>query len=581
MLEFGFLDIAIVVVFLFFSIFSSYFLTRKKQKTLKEHFQSTGKLSWFISGTGMVATTFAADTPLAVTELVYESGIAGNWVWWYGAIGSIITVYIFAPLWKRTGVTTDVAFIHLRYSGIGADILRIARSVYLGLFLNVLIMAWVNLAIFKIISVLFPAISAEWFVSALFFLAFLYTSLMGLSGISYADTFQFFFAMLGCIALAIVVLQVPEVGGIAGIKEKIAASKLSFIPNFSPTGQEKGMPFGDFLVLVLVVWWASWYPGAEPGGGGYIAQRILAAKDERSSTLATLWFTIAHYFIRPWPWILVALASLILFPALAKADRGKSYIMTLQYNSYPGINGILLATFIAAYLSTIATHLNWGASYLVNDLYKPYLVKEKDDRHYLNISVVCQLVMMLFSLLCTFYLLDSISGVWKFLISGSAGVGFILLARWFYWRINAWAEIAAFILPLCFYAIGVYVFSWKSGSYQIILFCTFLTVFATLCISFFTQPTQREVLSNFYKQVKPPGLLWQSWAKRNNVPNITSPDFLSKSLGLSALGIVLVISGLFMLGYLIFAEWQAFAISAGLFVLSAGLTYKFFPAKKD
>ncbi|MBL0266668.1 MAG: sodium:proline symporter, partial [Leptospiraceae bacterium] len=355
MIVFDWIDFLVIFLFLFFSLFIP-FLFSKKEATLKGHFQASGRLSWFVSGTAMVATTFAADTPLAVTELVAKYGISGNWLWWYGSISSIATVYFYALLWKKSGVLTDVELVNLRYSGMGASILRIFKSIYLGLIMNVIILAWVNLAMLKVAEVLIPDVSAKLIVSGLFLFAFLYTVYMGLHGISIADTFQFFFAMFGCIVLAYFILSIPEVGGIAGLKEKLPASYFHFIPDFSnPSSKEFSVE--SFLLFIGVIWWSSWYPGAEPGGGGYIAQRILAAKNVKSSLLASLWFTIAHYFVRPWPWILVALSSVILFPDLLPDDKGKGYVLVMTKSGLPqGLLGLMIAVFMAAYLSTIATH---------------------------------------------------------------------------------------------------------------------------------------------------------------------------------------------------------------------------------
>ncbi|MBK6609037.1 MAG: Na+:solute symporter [Leptospiraceae bacterium] len=453
MIVFGWIDFLVIFLFLFFSLFIP-FLFSKKEATLKGHFQASGRLSWFVSGTAMVATTFAADTPLAVTELVAKYGISGNWLWWYGSISSIATVYFFAPLWKKSGVLTDVELVNLRYSGMGASILRIFKSIYLGLIMNVIILAWVNLAMLKVAEVLIPDVSAKLIVSGLFLFAFLYTVYMGLHGISIADTFQFFFAMFGCIVLAYFILSIPEVGGIAGLKEKLPASYFHFIPDFkNPSSKEFSVE--SFLLFIGVIWWSSWYPGAEPGGGGYIAQRILAAKNVKSSLLASLWFTIAHYFVRPWPWILVALSSVILFPDLLPDDKGKGYVLVMTKSGLPqGLLGLMIAVFMAAYLSTIATHLNWGSSYLVNDLYKPYLAKDKADNHHLAVSKVFQLLMMVLSLVIAFYFIKTISGVWQFLLECGAGVGVVLILRWYIPRLNAWSELTGFIAPVFFYSVN-------------------------------------------------------------------------------------------------------------------------------
>jgi solute:Na+ symporter, SSS family len=577
------IDYSIVFTFLFVSIGVSYILTKKqKNNSYKNYFQSEGKLSWFVAGTGMVATTFAADTPLAVTELVSESGISGNWVWWYGSIGSIVTIYFFAPLWKNSGVTTDLELIQLRYSGIASHILRIFKSWYLGLFMNVIILSWVNLAMVKIARVLIPDISwsflsisfPELVVVCLILFAFVYTSVMGLSGITYTDMFQFFFAMGGCIWLAFLVLQLPEIGGLKGLVQLTPSNKLNFFPDFS---NPSGMTFYQFLTMTTIVWWSSWYPGAEPGGGGYIAQRILATKDIRSSMLSTLWFTIAHYFIRPWPWIIVALAATILFPNLNAIDKGSGYALVILKLDSIGIKGIMLAAFTSAYLSTVATHLNWGASYLTNDFLKPYIIPNKPDKVYIQFSILIQLLSVFLSLYVSFFLLETISGVWKFLLAGSAGMGFVLMARWFWWRVNAWSEIGSMVFPLVYYFIFLYLFKFKTGSVEMILATVGSVVLSIIFITYITNPTDSKTLINFYQTVKPPCYFWKNWLHKNGVVVMESEYSVIRASILSTLGVLLIFSGLFGIGYFLLGDFIRGSISTALFILSFYLTIRVFP----
>ncbi|MBP9887796.1 MAG: Na+:solute symporter [Leptospiraceae bacterium] len=578
MISFGLIDIVIIVLFLLFSFFIPY-LFSKKESTIKGHFQASGKLSWFVSGTAMVATTFAADTPLAVTELVAKYGISGNWLWWYGSISSIVTVYFFAPLWKKSGVLTDVELVHLRYCGKGSDILRIFKSIYLGFFMNVLILAWVNLAMLKVTEVLIPNLSAQLVVSGLFLFAFLYTAYMGLNGISIADTFQFFFAMFGCIVLAYFILSIPEVGGITGLKEKLPASYFNFIPDFE-NPSSKDFSVESFLLFIGIIWWSSWYPGAEPGGGGYIAQRILAAKNVKSSMLASLWFTIAHYFVRPWPWILVALSSVVLFPDILPDDKGKGYVLVMTKGDLPqGLLGLMIAVFMAAYLSTIATHLNWGSSYLINDLYKPYLAKKRTDRHHLRISKVFQILMMLVSLLISFYFIKTISGVWQFLLECGAGVGIVLILRWYIPRLNAWSELTGFIAPVAFYSISRLAFNLTSP--YSVLFTVGGVILSVILITFLTPRVDFETLKEFYTRVSPPGLFWKLWAKKNNVPQQEFEISLLHSFVLSLTGIILIFSGLFSLGNWILGNYNSLVMSISLLVFSIVLTYHLFPRHLD
>ena len=600
MISFGTIDFVIIFLFLFFSLFIPY-LFSKKETSVKGYFQASGKMSWFVSGTAMVATTFAADTPLAVTELVAKYGISGNWLWWYGSISSIVTVYFFAPLWKKSGVLTDVELVHLRYSGIGADILRIFKAIYLGFFMNVLILAWVNLAMIKVVEVLIPGIPAYLIVSGLFLFAFIYTAYMGLTGISIADTFQFFFAMFGCIVLAYFILSIPEVGGISGLKEKLPASYFQFIPDFE-NPSSKDFSIESFLLFIGIIWWSSWYPGAEPGGGGYIAQRILAAKDVKSSLLASLWFTIAHYFVRPWPWILVALSSVGLFPDLLSDDKGKGYVLVMTKGNLPqGLLGLMIAVFMAAYLSTIATHLNWGSSYLINDFYKAYLSKKRTDKHYLWMSQIFQILMMIVSLIISFHFIKTISGVWQFLLECGAGVGVVLILRWYIPRLNAWSELTGFIAPAFFYFfahigeisrtlflmtgyslfVSLERFDLGLVSPYSVLFTVFGVILSVIVVTFLTPEVDKARLHHFYNRVHPPGIFWKRWTKENSIEPKEIGIGLLHSFVLSLTGILLIFSGLFSLGNLILENYQPLVMSISLFVFSIVLTYHLFPKNLD
>ncbi|MBE7411727.1 MAG: Na+:solute symporter [Leptospiraceae bacterium] len=542
------IDLIVIGIFLFFTFGLSLFF-RKRNQSLREYFQSEGKLSWFVAGTGMVATTFAADTPLAVTELVFENGISGNWVWWSMSVGSIITAYFFAPLWKRSGAITDIELIKIRYSGKASEVLRIIKSIYFGLFVNVLVMSWVNLALLKIVKTLMPQFYPEVLVIVFFLFAFVYTAVVGLTGISYLDTFQFFFAMFGCVLLSVYAIGLPEIGGISGLIEKLPKEKLFMMPDFSIESNSKGV--WTFVILLCVVWWSSWYPGAEPGGGGYIAQRIMATKNVRSSVYSALYFTIAHYFLRPWPWILVALVGVVLYPGLSQNESGNGFVLVMQKALPEGMFGLLIAGFIAAYLSTIATHLNWGASYIVNDFYKPYVRRNREDVHYIRFSMFIQFVFVVVSLFITFFWIQTVSGVWVFLIECASGIGFVLMARWYWWRINVFSEIGAFVFSIIFYVIGKYGFHLQFPF--TVAFTSFSTVACVVLISFFTPSTDKKILENFYKTVKPSGLLWKRWAKSNGVFLNREGVSILRLILLSVAGLGLIFSGL--LNW-IFIFWQ-------------------------
>ncbi len=572
-MSFYFLDYFLILLFLSINIIIPLLYSRK-EKTVESYFSSNKNLNWFLSGTAMVATTFAADTPLAVTELVAKYGISGNWLWWYGSIGSIVTVYFFSHLWRNSNITTDLELLQIRYSGEGVKILRIYRTIFVGVVMNSMILAWVNLAMIKVIEVFFPEISSTILIIALMSFAFVYTSVSGLTGITITDSFQFFFAMFGSILLAYFVLQLPEIGGLDGLHSKLDSSKFHFIPDFkNPSSKEFSIE--SFLVFITVIWWSSWYPGAEPGGGGYVAQRMLATKDSKTSMLSSLYFTIAHYFFRPWAWILVALASLVLFPNLTEKDLGKGFVKVLEKDLPIGMKGILFATFLAAYFSTIATHLNWGTSYFINDLYKAYIKPNDSEKNYIRFSYVFQFLLMIISLVTSIYLIETISGVWKFLLESSAGVGVVLILRWFVPRLNVWSELTGFFSPILFYSLNILVFKFESPTS--ILFNVISVIISVILVTLFTKETDKTVLTNFYKKVKPSGIFWKNWAVKNQIEFVQTEISFMHSLFLSVLGIVILFSGLFFFGNLFFGSMIQSMFCLGLFLLSGILTWKFFP----
>ncbi|MCB0732043.1 MAG: Na+:solute symporter, partial [Ignavibacteriae bacterium] len=438
--ELASLDIAVIIAFFLVICGIAAYYSKQAGKDTGEFFLSGRNMPWYIAGTAMVATTFAADTPLAVTELVAKNGIAGNWLWWNLAIGGMLTVFFFAKLWRRANILTDVEFVELRYSGKSAAILRGFRAIYLGLFMNAIVMGWVNKAMEKIFSVVIPTYDPFTLVVITALIIAVYSSASGLLGTARTDSFQFVFAMIGCIVLAVIIVQQPEVGSLTALREKLPESTLEFFPtigNFSAGSALNGvfaLSVGAFIAHVGLQWWSSWYPGADPGGGGYVAQRMMSAKDEKNSVFATLWFTIAHYAVRPWPWIIVALAALVILPRSTdeelKFENHQYYEISQQvfnkgtlsssdseiaqtsefkeyYNKYEntvdpglmypklmlmylpaGLLGMLIAVFLAAYMSTIASQLNWGTSYLINDFYRRFIKREADEKHYVIMSRV-------------------------------------------------------------------------------------------------------------------------------------------------------------------------------------------------
>ncbi len=539
MISFVYLDYILFFLPFLIILFILLYSRKKTQKTLSSYFQAEGKLSWFVAGTAMVATTFAADTPLAVTEIVRTKGVSGNWIWWYMALGGLVTVFFFSKLWKRSGAKTDLEFISLRYSGSEAEYLRNFKAILIGGILNIIILGWVNLAMLKIIQIFFPGYSDILILSILLLLGIVYTSYGGLRGISLIDVFQFFLAWGGCLIYATQVLALPQIGGISGLISKLPAEKLNFYPSFETT---VGLPVDHFIIMLTVIWWSSWYPGAEPGGGGYIAQRILATKNEASAVKSSLWFVVAHYFLRPWPWILVALSSLILFPDLTEKESGKGFLLFLNENLPIGMKGLILSAFLAAYLSTLATHLNWGASYLVFDFWKPLLQKEKSDSYYLKVSYFIQSLTGISSLYLAVYGMETVKGAWVFLLEASSGIGFVLIARWFYWRISAYTEILAMILsPLC-YLLYVHLLELEFP-YSILansLTCTFLLILST----FIFPASNREKIIRFYHEVRPPHFFWKGLFKGDEGSLVIYKNHLTIAILGVFSGFLFIIGGL-------------------------------------
>jgi Na+/proline symporter len=561
------LDWAIVGAYFAISLAIGVMYSRRAGRSVNEFFLSGRSLPWWLAGTSMVATTFAADTPLVVAGLVARNGIAGNWIWWSSAFGSMLTVFFFARLWRRAGIMTDVEFAELRYAGHPAAVLRGFRALYLGLPINCIIMGWVNLAMAKILAVTMGWNKLTAVLISLGITA-LYSAASGLWGVVVTDFFQFVLAMGGTIALAWFVLAMPEVGGIAGLQAKLPASAFSFLPRIGEAGSPGdgagtalALPVAAFIAFVGVQWWASWYPGQEPGGGGYVAQRMMSAKDERHSLLATLWFTIAHFCIRPWPWILVGLASLVLYPGLADVESG--YVLAMRDCLPPGWRGLLLAAFLAAYMSTVSTQFNWGTSYLINDFYRRFMRPAESERHYVWASRVATVLTMIVGGAVTFYL-DSVRQAWEFVLESGAGIGLVLILRWYWWRVNAWSEIAAMIAP----AIG-YVVLRRLTDLKFPETLIYLVAWTTVCwlaVTFFTRPEPDDRLIAFYRRVRPAG---PGWARIARLAGGPPAEELGGLIGVWIAGCCLVYAVLFGLGALIFHSPLAVLPYAAVAALAA------------
>lgn len=567
-----------MIVFLYFALSFgiAVYYSNKAGKSTEEFFLSGRQLPWWLAGTSMVATTFAADTPLAVTELVAKHGIAGNWLWWNFLFGSMLTVFFFARLWRRAGVVTDVEFIELRYSGKPASFLRGFRAIYLGLFINTVIMGWVNVALSAILIGMFDIEFSQviYYVFAAMLFVAVYSALSGLWGVVVTDLLQFAIAMTGSILMAVVVLRLPQVGGISGLKSQLPSWMFQFTPSvgssigISVSQGVLSLSVSAFVAYIFVQWWAAWYPGAEPGGGGYVAQRMMSAKNEKHAFWATLWFTVAHYCLRPWPWILVALSSLILYPDLAMEDRKLGYVYVMRDFLPVGIRGLLVAAFLAAYMSTIATQLNWGTSYVVNDFYKRFLHRSGSEKHYVLVSRVVTLVLMFTSILITL-VIQTISGAWQFIIEAGAGLGLVLILRFYWWRINAWSELAATATPFMVYA---YMKVFTNVIFPETLF--YIVGFTTVCwllVTFLTPPVERQHLIEFYQRVRPGGIGWR--AVQKDVPDLENNSGFGWVFVDWICGVLLVYMTLFGVGKVILGEFFIGISLLFLALLAAAVIY--------
>jgi len=561
------LDWSVIAAYFLFNLGIGLYYARRASGSTSEFFLSGRNVPWWLAGTSMVATTFAADTPLVVTGLVASNGIAGNWLWWNLVMSGMLTVFLYARLWRRAGVMTDIEFAELRYSGKPAAFLRGFRALYLGLPINCIILGWVNLAMVKILQITFGLTKPDAIkivIGMLVFTAF-YTTISGLWGVLVTDLFQFALKMGMVIVLAI--LAVNAVGGIDALKSKIGAmdaatgggSRLAFFPDLNSAW----MPAITFFVYLGVVWWSTWYPGAEPGGGGYVAQRIFSAKNEKEGLLATLWFNVAHYALRPWPWILTALASLILYPELA--DKESGYIKTLlDPNVFPTyLRGFMLAAFAAAYMSTVGTQLNWGASYVVNDFYRRFVKRDRGEKHYVIISQLVTVLLMIASVIVTFYM-TSIQDAWKILLVTGAGTGTVLLLRWFWWRINAWSEVSAMIAAAITSIVLQVGLKWNSDQPRDFAYIMLVTVGITTVVwvvtTMLTSPEPADKLVAFYNRVRPEGPGWTRVAAQAGHAASHAQGRLSLQIANWILGVALIYGTLFGIGKLIFKEWLAGAL---------------------
>jgi Na+/proline symporter len=574
----SFADWLVIALYFAVNLAIGFFYRRKASASISDYFISGRQVPWWLAGTSMVATTFGADTPLVVTGLVYQYGIAGNWLWWNMALSGMLTVFFFARLWRRAGVLTDMEFTELRYAGKPAAFLRGFRALYLAIAVNTIIMGWVNLAMAKILGLTLGVSKLE---AVMFCLALtlVYTAISGLWAVLWTDLLQFILKMTMVIVLA--VFAVAAIGGMSGLKTQLAAraagtpGSLAFAPDWASGW------FVMFLVYLSLNWWASWYPGAEPGGGGYVAQRIFSAKDEKHSLGATLWFNLAHYALRPWPWILTALVAVVLYPNMKDPEVG--YIQVMITHLPASLRGLMLAGFAAAYMSTIGTHINLGASYLINDFYRRFLVTGEDERHYVRASRWATVVVALVAGIAT-YFMSSIEWAWKFLIAVGAGAGLVFMLRWFWWRINAWSEVAAMsaaavsslflqsraAAPLVALlqqhdpklAAGPLDPKDPHGFAWLMILTTLFTTISWLVVTFLTPPEPEAKLREFYERVRPASIGWGPIARTEDAPSRQS---LLWSAADWVAGSGMIYCALFGIGRIIFGEPLA-----GLGLLAVG-----------
>ena len=571
-----------LIIFSFFGVFILIgFITSKKSgENSKEFFLSGRNMPWWMLGISMVATTFSADTPNLVTNIVRENGVSGNWQWWAFLLTGMMTVFFYAKLWRRSKVLTDLEFYELRYSGKPAKFLRAFRAIYLGVFFNVMIMASVCLAGIKIGGILLNLSPFECvFYSSV--ITVFYSSLGGLRSVVITDLIQFVLAMVGSIWACIYILNLNDIGGLQSlINNPLVIDKLAFFPELS----DKETFLTILIIPIAVQWWAVWYPGAEPGGGGYIAQRMLSAKDEKNAIYSTLLFNVAHYALRPWPWILIALSSLIIYPTLTDISSAFPLVdesiigndiayPAMLYLLPSGLLGLVLASLIAAFMSTISSHLNWGASYISLDFYKRFINKKASEKQIVLVGRISTIFLMIIAGFFALNLSDAL-GAFQILLQIGAGTGSIFLLRWFWWRVNAYSEITgmavSFLLAIYFQWFHSDLTGIELASYEKLLWSIFITTSSWILVTLLTKPSDNRILLEFYNRIKPYGIGWNGFLKSNNIKKTrNNEDSSMKDLLLMFLGIITVYFGLFGIGYFIYNKLLIGSIMIIISLISA------------
>ena len=588
MIELSLIDKIIIIFFFVLVLAIGFAVSKKSSKSTSEYFLSGRTLPWWLLGLSMVATTFSTDTPNLVTDIVRTNGVSGNWVWWVFLLTGLLTVFVYAKLWRRSDVSTDMEFYELRYSGKAGRFLRGFRSIYLGIIFNVLAMAGVTLAAIKIGAIMLDLSAIETVLYA-GGVTLIFSTAGGFRGVVYTDFILFFTAMAGSIGAAVYLVNLPEVGGIDSvINNESIADKISMFPDLT----DKETLWTLLIIPFAVQWWSSWYPGAEPGGGGYIAQRMLAAKNENHALGATLFFNIMHYALRPWPWIIVALASLVVFPDIASLSEAFPNISEDKLGqdlAYPamltllptGLLGLVLASLISAYMSTISTHLNWGSSYVVNDFYLQLINKNATQKELVNVGRLSVVILMIISSLIAISLTNAYQ-LFDIILMFGAGTGSIFILRWFWWRINAWSEISAMlssgIISIALTNESIFNLIFNDDmlpAYMKFPFIVLVTTSIWLIVTYITPSDDTETLVKFYNKTKPGGPGWNIIKNNSGISNEKEDWIVPRGIICMIIGCISIYSALFSTGYLIYGEIDLGLIFLLITIISGYLLFKY------
>ncbi|MBP9195002.1 MAG: Na+:solute symporter [Saprospiraceae bacterium] len=585
-------DWLIIALFFTITLIIGLSVVKKSGQNSEEFFLSGRKMPWWLLGISMVATTFSADTPNLVTDIVRVNGVAGNWAWWAFLLTGMLTVFVYARLWRRSEITTDLEFYEMRYSGAEARILRAFRAFYLGVVFNVLIMGTVMLAGIKIAGILL-GLSAIETVLIVSVITVVYSSFGGLRGVLYTDFFQFIIAMIGMVWACIYIVNMPEIGGLSKLlSHEVVKSKMDLIPSFD----NKDMLISLFIIPIAVQWWSTWYPGAEPGGGGYVAQRMLSAKDETNAVTATLLFNIAHYALRPWPWILIALASLVVFPNvsdIAAKFPGLNPQFIKDDLAFPamlsflpsGLLGMVIAALIAALMSTLSTHLNWGSSYIVNDLYHRFYKPNAEQKTLVRVGQVSTVVLMILGAGAAL-LMENAKQSFDIILQIGAGTGLLFILRWFWWRVNAISEITAMVVSFLVALALQLDFAADLVFYEKLLISVVVTNVCWIMVALFSKPTQESVLVSFVAKIRPMGQGWSPIIEKAiQTGALTSQQMGSGKLANQILAMIvgcfMIYGLLFGLGYLIYGQMATALVCFGVFLISAFVIWKLWSTLKN